>query len=207
MRRQYNPIPDSGSRSAQADANTLRSVWLTMMLLSAPVAHAAADSELSVLQAENLRLKAEIQQLRASCAIATPPPPVAAVAPVTRPPSAETLEPVPAQPTNATAATPTPAAPPPGYKLVPIAPANSETGCRQGMFEVTQDAPWKHEENWSFLRKAMTPLEVEQLLGKDHYDVTAKGRTAWQFGKCGTLVQGMAVFEDGALLFWKQPDF
>lgn len=177
---------------------------------------AVAASELDSLRSENAALKARLKQLEASCpAVAAPTPaapptssaPTAAASPAAPATAAMPVvaAPAPASPAPATPSPP-PAAPP-GYKLVPVAPPNSETGCSHGLLGQLPDAPWRQADNWSSLRRSMKPREVEELLGTDHFDVETKGLTAWQYGKCGKSAQGQVVFKAGEVLFWNAPDF
>jgi hypothetical protein len=53
----------------------------------------------------------------------------------------------------------------------------------------------------------MKPKEVERAIGDAHYDIERNGRTIWQYGKCGSYVQGTVVFEAGTVLFWQLPSF
>lgn len=179
----------------------------TLLLLSFTAA--AGDDELQRLRSENAQLRAQLQSLRAQCPTAAKSGAVSGpiAAPNTPPGAApETALPVPPPGYKLVKEADLPA-PPPGYKLVKEAEPHSESGCRKGVFAQTADAPWKHEEQWNALDRGMKPAEVEKLLGDDHYNVLAKGRQMWQYGKCGNNVDGFVVFDGSEVLFWQAPQF
>lgn len=174
----------------------------------------ALQREIQALRQQIQRQQAEIEALKAQLqghSVPAPAPSASvATAASTPPPSAPPgyklvkIEPLPATPSSLPP-------PPPGYKLVkiqPPPPPYSDTGChRGGFFSVGPDKPWKHEDRWLALRVGMTPAEVERLLGKEHYDIAGDGRIGWEYGKCGVAYQGIVVFADGKVAYWKKPAF
>jgi hypothetical protein len=171
----------------------LRLACVAAMLSLAGCASRGSGDDPAALHAQIAQLKAQLaaaeQQL---AALHAAPAATVAVAP----------------PATATAETVPPPAPPgKEYVLVDKTEANSQTGCSKGLFQASADRPWKHEQNWREINRGMSPPEVEKYLGPDHYDVNAKGRTAWQYGKCDSNVQAFVVFESGHVLFWQPPDF
>ncbi len=174
--------------------------FVTIAVLALSTQGTAAADELENLRAENAGLKARIATLQAQCSAI----PSNTVAPAANSKESLATPPNPGEPP----AVPAPSVvPPPGYRLVPEPAPNSETGCSKGLFDFGADAPWKHADNWSALRRGADAAEVEQLLGTGHFNVEARGRVMWQYGKCGANAQGFVVFENGKLLFWQQPDF
>lgn len=173
---------------------------LPVLLLMSSAASAGAATTDEALRAENTRLRAQIEALEKSCAAAT--------AAASQPPATPATEL--AAPPEASAAAPAPPAvstAPPGYKLVPIVPVRpedryAETGCGSNS---PADAPWKQGFNWAGLRPGMSMAEVEELLGKDHYDLSGQNRVGWQYGKCGNAVRGTVIFVDGQVKVWQHP--
>ncbi len=104
---------------------------------------------------------------------------------------------------------------PQGYKLVPIntpsyidplAPPYDRTGCSREMFAGPPPAKWNDAENWRGIYRGESMAEVEQAVGKEHFDRSSRGRVEWQYGKCGSAVSGSALFEGGKLISWQVPD-
>jgi hypothetical protein len=205
-----------------------RSLFLLMTLLClAPISITRADDSAD-LRAENARLRTQLEALQKSCPVAAanpvaaPSPPstsaVAADATIVAAPvaalAAESRQSVPATPAADIApavAPPVPPPPPPGYKLVRVAPlAPSEryldTGCSQGFLKGPPPAKWLDVSVWDGLQKDMTPPQVEALIGIDHHDVNARGKLQWQYGRCGDMVSGWVLFEDGRVRSWSAPE-
>lgn len=193
---------------------------LALCLALAPLAAAGRD-DTQALQRENQTLRQQIQRQQAEIDAlkaqlqkrpAPAPAPSASVAtaasapPPTAPPGYKLVKinPLPAAPASLPP-------PPPGYRLVkiqPPPPRYSDTGChRGGFFSVGPDKPWKHEDRWLALRVGMSPAEVERLLGKEHFDISGNGRVGWEYGKCAAAYQGIVVFADGKVAYWKKPAF
>src|SRR5581483_9077232 len=98
---------------------------------------------------------------------------------------------------------------PPGYKLVPVntpdyvdplAPPYTHTGCSRGMMKGPPPAKWNDLSNWGGMRRGLSNPEVEDLLGKEHFDVSGHGRVEWQYGRCGDSVAGRVQFLDGKVV-------
>ena len=176
-------------------------------ILAAPIAESAAtqDQELQRLRNENTLLKKQIEDSRNNCGTlalpqATVPAPAAAASPSAAAPAAS----VGAAPPTVPAETQTP---PSGYKLVKIEPVKpySDTGCDKGAPSI--DKRWKRKDNWSYLRGGMSMLDVEELLGVEHYNVAGSSRVGWEYGKCEAAARGSVVFQDGTVQYWRQPNF
>lgn len=179
-------------------------------LLFASLVHADDNAD---LRAENARLRTQLEALQKSCPVASTTvapasspamPAVATVAaPVAATATAESAAPSIAPPADVATAAPVA---PAGYKLVPIAPPRPEdryidAGCKK----VPHNTPWLQSTNWSLLRRDMTPADVEDLLGPQHYNVVANGRVGWQYGKCEFGVRGTVVFENDRVVVWQKP--
>lgn len=161
--------------------------WLLALSLVTPALHAAGDDELQRLKDENARLKAQIESLKQQQAAQPGSTTGAAPAAAGSPASANARTP------NAAGASGMQS-----YDGIDL----SQTGCSTGTA-----AAWKEQVNWDALRRSMSTTEVEQWLGKAHFNVQTRDRLMWQYGKCGNNVQGYAVFEGGSLVYWKTPDF
>jgi hypothetical protein len=223
------------------------------LVLATVAAQAVADDNLEQLRAENVRLRAQLQQLQQSCpvAAATPaPPPVPAATKVATTPAAPPLAAMPASPAapaTSAAATPAPPAPaaavvpapappaavqvqpgaapaspasvasvpvPAGYKLVPVgapdyvdplSPPYDHAGCSRGAFQGPPPAKWNDASNWDGMRRGLKMDEVNDLLGKEHFDASGRDRIEWQYGKCGNAVSGRVQFIDGQVVYWQVP--
>jgi len=207
-----------------------RSNFLLMTLLClAPISIAMADDSAD-LRAENARLRTQLDALQKSCPVAAANPVVApsaqttSAAPAVAAEAAIAAAPVaavaaPAQSVTAaeanavvpTIAPPAPPPPPSGYKLVRVAPlAPSEryldTGCSQGFLKGPPPAKWLDTSVWDSLQKDMTPAQVETLIGIDHHDIEARGKLQWQYGRCGDMVSGWVLFENGHVRSWSAPE-
>jgi hypothetical protein len=200
------------------------------LVLATVAAHAAADDSIEQLRAENVRLRAQLQQLRQSCpaAAAVPAPTAAAkavaVAPAAPAAPAVTAAPVPppaaavqvqaaAAPASppAVAAVPVPA----GYKLVPLStpdwvdplsPPYDHTGCSRALGKGPMPAKWNEADNWLDVQRGQSKDEVEKSLGKEHFDAQGRGLVEWQYGKCGDNVAGRVVFKDDRVVSFQVPD-
>ena len=104
---------------------------------------------------------------------------------------------------------------PPGYKLVPantpdyvdpLSPPYTHAGCSRGMFQGPPPAKWNDASNWMGMRRGLNMAEVTDLLGKEHYDVSGRGRIEWQYGRCGDAVNGRVQFLDGQVVYWQPPE-
>lgn len=204
-----------------------RSPFVLMTLLGlAPISIALGD-ESADLRAENARLRTQLEALQKSCPVAAANPVVApsslsapigpadtreAAREVAATPAASSmLMSAPVVPSSAasinTQIETSPLVAPPGYKLVPIGPPRPEdryiaTGCGNNS---PHNVPWKQSANWSLLAKGLSPADVEDLLGPEHYNVVNNGRIAWQYGKCDYGVRGSVVFENGLVVVWQAP--
>ncbi len=204
-----------------------RSLFLLMTLLClAPISITRADDSAD-LRAENARLRTQLEALQKSCPVAAanpaaaPNPPSAPNGPAhTRvaagdvaatPAASSRLMSAPLVPSSAASInTQTEASAliaPPGYKLVPVGAPRPEdryiaTGCGNNS---PHNVPWKQSANWSLLAKGLSPADVEDLLGPEHYNVVKNGRIAWQYGKCDYGVRGSVVFENGLVVVWQAP--
>jgi len=157
-------------------------------LLSIPALSAAAEPACADLQAENQALKARIQQLEAASQTATPAPAVTAPAPAAVDPKTPGLAPRPAK----------------TVRVVEEEPY-SRSGCRAGLFTPLPPARWMERDRWEDLEKGMSAVEVERMLGIEHYDTEGGGRTKWEYGKCGSASKAQLLFENGRLLDWRAP--
>ncbi len=143
---------------------------------------------------------------------AAPPP-----SPATVPAAAPAAPPAGAPPVQQVVVPPTQPATvvPPGYKLVPLntpeyvdplAPPYTRTGCSRGMMKGPPPAKWNDLSNWGGMQRGLSNPEVEDMLGKEHFDVSGHGRVEWQYGKCGDSIAGRVQFLDGKVVFWQVPD-
>jgi hypothetical protein len=112
-------------------------------------------------------------------------------------------------------AAPAAAAVPKGYKLVPVntpdyvdpmAPPYTRTGCSRDLFSGPPPAKWNEADNWRGVRKGESAAEVEGALGKEHFDAAGRGLVEWQYGKCGDVVGGRVLFQNGQVVSWQVPD-
>ena len=142
---------------------------------------------------------------------AAPPAPVAPIPQAAKAP--ETVQAVPQTPAPATAAAV--AEIPKGYKLVPIntpvpvdplTPPYDRTGCSRDVFKGPPPAKWNDISNWSGLRNGLDPAQVEEILGKEHYNASGHGRVEWQYGRCGDQIAGRVQFLEGKVVYWQVPD-
>ncbi len=85
--------------------------------------------------------------------------------------------------------------------------AHSRTGCSLGLFKGVPYGKWREPFNWDSLDTGMSAAEVENLLGVEHYNIGSSKRMVWQYGKCGSQIQGEVLIEDGKLLDWRKPSF
>jgi hypothetical protein len=208
--------------------SALRPLLLVLLVLAAPLA-GADDDEVERLRAENARLKAQIEAMQhaqgaapAAAAPAAVPAPVKPAAPAAAV-AAPAPAPVVAAPAPAASAPAAPVAasapppgytPPPGYKLVPAidadhsdfsAPPYDKTGCSLGLISRPKPAKWTNLTNWSLLYKHMSMTEVEDLIGKEHFDVKSGANVEWQYGNCGGKVSGFVLFTDSKVSAWQVP--
>lgn len=174
--------------------NALPRLLLCGLLLSPALGTATEPpGSCEALKAENEALKARLRALEAQ-APATASTPVAA------------------SPTPAAATTAPPAAALPGLaakpakKLVVVEEEPySRSGCRAGLFTPLPHARWMEKDRWLDLEKGMSPVEVEQLLGPEHYDSVGGSRVKWEYGKCGAASKAQLLFDNGQLLDWRPP--
>lgn len=105
------------------------------------------------------------------------------------------------------AATATPGlAPKPANKIVVVEEEPySRSGCRPSLFQDVPYAKWMDTELWMELEKGMSPPEVENLLGPEHYDTAGGGNVKWEYGKCGPRARAELLFKQGVLSDWRLP--
>lgn len=156
-------------------------------LMSIPGLGAAAEPACADLQAENQALKARIQQLEAASALQGAPA-VATPAPAAIDPKTPGLAPKPAK----------------TVRIVEEEPY-SRSGCRAGLFTPLPPARWMERDRWEDLEKGMSAVEVERMLGVEHYDTEGGGRIKWEYGKCGSSSKAQLLFENGRLIDWRAP--
>ncbi len=104
---------------------------------------------------------------------------------------------------------------PKGYKLVPanapdyvdpLSPPYNRTGCSRDLMSGPPPAKWNDASNWPAMRRGLKPAEVENLLGKEHFDAASRDRLEWQYGKCGDAVSARVEFENNEVISWQAPD-
>ena len=104
--------------------------------------------------------------------------------------------------------------PPTGYKLVPAvsendkdfsAPPYDKTGCSHSLLKHPAPAKWNDPSNWEMLTRRMSMPDVEDLIGKDHFDVKQGNQVEWQYGDCGGKVGGFVLFTNGEATAWQVP--
>jgi len=159
--------------------------WLLCSLLLIPTLSAATELGCAALQSENEALKARIRELETGLAAvvapATPVAPPAPVEPGLAPKPAKTVRVVEEEP-------------------------YSRTGCRPSLFTPIPAARWMETDLWDGLEKGMAAVDVEKLLGVEHYDTSGGGRTKWEYGKCGQSSRAQLLFENGRLIDWRSPN-
>ncbi|MES2683230.1 MAG: hypothetical protein V4650_06875 [Pseudomonadota bacterium] len=134
-------------------------------------------------------LQAEVETLRARLlALEAVSPAVPVVAPL----------PVPA-------AAPGLAAKPAAIQRVVVEAAYSRTGCSAGLFKGIAPARWQDADLWLDLEKGLSAVEVERLLGVEHYDEQGGGNMVWHYGKCGSDSRAQVLFTNGKLADWRAP--
>lgn len=155
-----------------------------LCLASLPVALAASEAgNCSMEQAEISRLQARVLELEK--ALRAPAPNAAAS---TSPAAAPGL------------------APKPANKIVVVEEEPySRSGCRPSVFQDVPYAKWMDGELWLELEKGMSPVEVESLLGPEHYDTAGGGNVKWEYGKCGARARAQLLFVQGQLADWRAP--
>jgi hypothetical protein len=155
-----------------------------LYLASLPVALAASEpGSCSTEQAEISRLQARVLELEK--ALRSPAPPAAASAAPTAAPGL---------------------APKPANKIVVVEEEPySRSGCRPSVFQDVPYAKWMNGELWLELEKGMSPVEVESLLGAEHYDTAGGGNVKWEYGKCGARARAQLLFVQGQLADWRPP--
>lgn len=159
-------------------------------LLSIPALGTAAEPACADLQTENQALKARIQQLEAASKIAAPAPTA------DTPTATAAIEP------KATGLAPKPAN---TVRVIEEEPY-SRSGCRAGLFTPLPPARWMERDRWEDLKKGMSAVEVELMLGIEHYDTGGGGRIKWEYGKCGISSKAQLLFENGRLIDWRAPN-
>jgi len=184
----------------------------TLSLLAAALAFTspsfAADAACTASAAEIMALKARVLELEAQLAGRTPS---AAATSTTVP--ATTGKALPA--TSATAEAQYAVAAPPATainqvtrKVVVVGEeGHTRTRCPLGLFKGVPYGKWREPFNWDSLDTGMSAAEVENLLGVEHYNIGSSKRMVWQYGKCGSQIQGEVLIEDGKLLDWRKPSF
>lgn len=174
-------------------------------LLLSPVLGRATEpaGSCEALKAENEALKARLRALEAQLpTTASTAAPSAARAPVEARPA-----PVPAvaAPVPPAAALPGLAPKPAPKRVVVEEEPYSRSGCRAGLFTPLPHARWMEKDRWLDLEKGMSPVEVEQLLGPEHYDSVGGSRVKWEYGKCEAASKAQLLFDQGQLLDWRPP--
>lgn len=81
----------------------------------------------------------------------------------------------------------------------------SRSGCRPSLIQDIPYAIWMDEYRWTELDKGMDAVEVEKLLGPEHYDTAGGGNVKWEYGKCGDRSRAQLLFVNGKLADWRPP--
>lgn len=163
-------------------------LWMVALL---PLAGLAQNESCADAQAEVQRLREQVSALQAALAAASSPVGASAAN-------------IAASATTAPALPGTAAKPAPEVRVVVEEPY-SRTGCSRGLLKGIAPAAWQDAELWKDLRKGQTPVEVEALLGPEHYDVSGGGNVIWHYGRCGKSSMGQALFTNGRLADWRAP--
>lgn len=166
------------------------STLLLLALATGPALLAAAEPAGCASQdAEITALKARIRELEAlhKPATATAPAPTAS-AQAALPPASPGLAPK-----------------PPAQVVVTEVEPYSRSGCRPSLFQDIPYAIWMDEHRWEELHKGMSAVEVETLLGPEHYDTAGGGNVKWEYGKCGEQARAELLFVRGKLAEWRAP--
>lgn len=165
-----------------------KALLLALMLL--PFTGQAAE-DCAALRAEVEALKLQVLQLQnAQAAAALAPKPLPQVAATV----AAAADNVPASTNQRT------------LKVV-TEEAYTRTGCRKGLFTGAPPGKWQEREAWDNLEKGMSPRQVEDLLGVEHYNLGDGRNVKWEYGKCEAFVSAAVLFVDGQLSDWRAPQF